>query len=173
MLPGTDMSFSLVRRPLRWLLCVSLLGASVAVTGCGATQIPNTDVEDTSENRKVVLFCEKYRHAVEEKDVGTLLKLASDRYYEDGGNTNVLDDIDYGGLKDYLTAQFLKTKTIRYEMRYRKVTFTEKKEIYVDYTYAASFRLPGVSSDEWRHSVADNRLVLVPDGESYKIVSGM
>jgi hypothetical protein len=144
-----------------------------AVSGCGATNLPNTDVEDTSDNRKVVLFCEQYRHAVEEKDVGGILKIASDRYYEDGGNVNVEDDIDFAGLKEYLTGTFLKTKTIRYEMRYRKVTFTEKKEVYVDYTYAASYRLPGVKSDEWRHSVADNRLVLIPAGESYKIVSGM
>jgi hypothetical protein len=141
--------------------------------GCSKAYIPNTDVEDTSENRKVVLFCETYRRAVEEKDVGQLLKLASDRYYEDGGNTNVEDDIDYAGLKDYLTSSFLKTKTVRYEIRYRKVTFTEKKEIYIDYTYAASYRLPGVKSDEWRHAVADNRLVLVPVEDTYKIVSGM
>ena len=155
--------------------CASVLGVLGALSsvGCSKTYIPNTDVEDTSENRKVVLFCEGYRRAVEEKDVGQLLKLASDRYYEDGGNTNVEDDIDYGGLKDYLTSSFLKTKTVRYEIRYRKVTFTEKKEIYIDYTYAASYRLPGVKNDEWRHAVADNRLVLVPVADTYKIVSGM
>jgi hypothetical protein len=30
-----------------------------------------------------------------------------------------------------------------------------------------------VKKEEWRHSVADNRLDLVPDGDGYKIMSGM
>lgn len=150
-----------------------LVALSLASAGCARTVIPNTEVEDSTENRRVVTFCEKYRHAVEDKDIAALLGLASDRYYEDGGNANVEDDIDYAGLKDYLANTFQKTKNVRYEIRYRKVTFTEKSEVHVDYTYTASYRLPGVKADEWRHMVADNRLVLVPVGDGYKIVSGM
>jgi len=146
--------------------CASLLG-------CSPSYIPNTDVEDTSKNRKVISFCEDYRHAVEEKNVGLLLKLASPRYYEDGGNTKPEDDIDYAGLKDYLSTTFLKTETIRYEIRYRKVTFAENDHIFVDYTYAASYRIPGTKDQEWRHTVADNRLDLVVDSDSYKIAAGM
>ena len=56
---------------------VLMSGAALTTLGCSKSYIPNTDVEDTSENKKVISFCEKYRHAVEEKDVGGLLKLAS------------------------------------------------------------------------------------------------
>ena len=59
------------------------------------------------------------------------------------------------------------------EMRYRRLTFTETNHIYVDYTYAAAWKLPGVKTDEWHHKVADNRLDLVRDRESFRIVSGM
>jgi len=52
------------------------------------------------------------------------------------------DDIDFDGLKDYLTSTFVKTQTIRYEIRYRKVTFNENKKIYIEYTYSASYRIP-------------------------------
>ena len=45
--------------------------------------------------------------------------------------------------------------------------------VFVDYTYAASYRLPGVKQEEWKHTVADNRLDLVPDGDTYKILQGM
>ena len=147
--------------------------ALAAMPACTPTMIPNTDVEDNSQNRKVVQYCEEYRHAVEDKDVGRLLKLASPRYYEDGGNTNPEDDIDYDGLKDYLTSTFVKTQTIRYEIRYRKVTINENKRVFVEYTYSASYRIPGLKGEEWKHSVADNRLELVPEGESYKILNGM
>ncbi len=153
------------------LVIVALLAAFAF--GCSKTNIPNTDVEDNSDNRKVVLFCEDYRHAVEDKNVGSLMKMASPRYHEDGGNTNDEDDIDFDGLKEFLVGTFVKTTQIRYEIRYRKVTFTESNRVYVDYTYAASFRIPGVKGQEWKHSIADNRLELVPDGEGYKIVAGM
>jgi hypothetical protein len=153
------------------LLALPLLAA---LTGaCSKTYIPNTDVEDTSDNRKVIVFCERYRHAVEDKAAGELLGMASPAYFEDGGNVKPEDDYDYNGLKDYLGTLFSKTTGIRYEIRYRRVTFTETNHIWVDYTYAASYRIPGVKGEEWRHKVADNRLDLVRDGEAFKIVSGM
>ncbi len=150
-----------------------LASFAIVSVACASSNIPNTDVEDTGQNRKVVTFCEQYRHAVEEKNVGQLLKMASPRYREDGGNTNSEDDLDYEGLRGYLTQTFLKAQQIRYEIRYRKVTFTETNHVYVDYTYASSYKIPGVKGDEWKHTVADNRLDLVPDGETYKIIAGM
>jgi len=151
-----------------------VLWIALAQLACAKTYIPNTDVEDTGENRGVVLFCEKYRHAIEDKDVAQLLKLMSPAYFEDGGNTKNEDDADYDKIRDFLTGDFLKTGGIRYEIRYRRVTFTETNHIFVDYTYASAWKLPGVKApEEWHHQVADNRLDLVRDGESYKIVSGM
>jgi hypothetical protein len=149
--------------------------------GCSSSMIPNTDVEDTSQNRKVIMFCEQYRHAVEEKNVGQLLKMVHPRYHEDGGNTNNEDDLDLDGLRGYLTDTFTKTQQIRYEIRYRKVSFAETNHVFVDYTYAASYKIPGIKTEaasnelkfEWRHVVQDNRLDLVPDGDSYKIIAGM
>jgi len=158
---------------IRPFLAPALLFVTLALSACSKTYIPNTDVEDTSDNRKVVLFCEEYRHAVEDKNIGKLLSLASPRYHEDGGNTRGEDDMDYDGLKQYLAGVYQKTSGIRYEIKYRKVTFTESKHVLVDYQYAASYRLPGVKGEEWRHTVADNRLDLVPDGDAYKILAGM
>jgi hypothetical protein len=163
----------MIRSLLRTLTPLALVLFALALGACSKTYIPNTDVEDTSDNRKVILFCEEYRHAVEDKNIGKLLSLASPRYHEDGGNTRGEDDVDYEGLKQYLAGVFMKTSGIRYEIKYRKVTFNENKYIYVDYTYAASYRLPGVKQEEWRHTVADNRLKIVPDGDGFKILEGM
>ena len=160
--------------PVKPKLALLLCAASLAfAAGCSKNYIPNTDVEDTSANRKIISFCEDYRHAVEDKDVPKLLNMASPRYYEDGGNTNPEDDIDFDGLKDYLTSTFVKTQTIRYEIRYRKVSVNENKRVFVEYTYSASYRIPGLKGEEWKHTVADNRLELVPEGEGFKILAGM
>jgi hypothetical protein len=152
-------------------LLVATTLASVGAAGCTEGFIPNTDVPNTTENRKVILFCEQYRHAVEEKNVGELLKLASPGYHKRGIGTD--DDVDFISLKDFLMNSFQQTDGIRYEIRYRKVTFEESTHVSVDYTFAASYRIPGVKKEEWRHAVADNRLDLVPDGDGYKIMSGM
>jgi hypothetical protein len=157
-------------------ICARLLlitAFAIAGGGCSKAFIPNTDVEDTGENRGIIVFCETYRHALEDRNVGQLLKLMSPGYFEDGGNTKSEDDADYDRIREFLTGPFLKTTGIRYEIRYRRVTVTETNHIYVDYTYAAAWKLPGVKGDEWHHQVADNRLDLVHDGDSFKIVSGM
>src|SRR5690348_10067368 len=90
----------------RTAFVISAFAGVLLSAGCTSHYIPNTDVEDTEENRKLITFCEKYRKAVEYKDVGLLLKLASPKYYEDGGNVDAADDIDYAGLKDYLTSKY-------------------------------------------------------------------
>jgi hypothetical protein len=182
-LPSTDRAERLrnaeasrdVSRPMRklfprWAVRLAPL-LLVALTACTKTFIPNTDVEDNNVNRKVITFCEQYRHAVEEKNIGQLLKLASPAYHKRGFASD--DDVDYASLKEFLTTTFQSTDGIRYEIRYRKITFTESEHVYVDYTYAASYKIPGVKKEEWRHAVADNRLDLVPEGETYKIIAGM
>ena len=157
----------------RTICLVATLLLCLAGLGCAKTFIPNTDVEDAGENRKVVLFCEQYRHAVEDKNVAQLLKMMSQAYFEDGGNTKSEDDADYDRVREFLTGDFLQTAGIRYEIRYRRITYTQTNHIYVDYTYAAAWKIPGVKADEGHHRVSDNRLDLMRDHESYKILGGM
>jgi len=158
-----------MRKALTLLVPVLALG----LFGCASRNIPNTDVEDSDFNRKVVSFCEEYRRAVEQKKIGFLLQLADPTYYEDGGNADAADDIDYAGLKEYLEDRFAKTNGIRYEIRYRRISKGRKAHVNVDFTYSASYRIPASNGDVWRHVVADNRLELVPNGDSFRIVAGM
>jgi hypothetical protein len=154
---------------VRALVALALLFGS----GCATHYIPNTDVEDSSENRKVIAFCEKYRHAVEERDVPLLLQMASPQYFENGGNVDPTDDMDYSGLEGYLKGRFKDTRAIRYEIRYRSIREGKAGRISVAFTYTASYKLPGLKNDEWRHAVEDNRLELMPDKDTFKILSGM
>lgn len=157
----------------RLALTLALATVAVGATGCATRYIPNTDVEDTDENRDIIRFCEQYRKAIERQDVAVLLSLASPRYYEDGGNVDPSDDLDYEGLREWLDGRFQQTKAIRYEIRYRKVTRSDSGRIFVIYTYSSSYKIPGLKQDEWRHTVADNRLELEHDGKAFKILAGM
>jgi hypothetical protein len=147
--------------------------ALLVLSGCSQQYIPNTDVEDNDYNRHVIQFCEEYRRAVEQRKIGMLLQLAHPSYYEDGGNIDPTDDLDYAGLRGYLEDRFQKTKAIRYEIRYRRVGKGRRDVVYVDFTYSASYKIPTPAGDIWRRTVADNRLELVPHGETFRILAGM
>src|SRR5438270_13886194 len=130
---------------------VCVLSLALLAAGCATHYIQNTDVEDNDENRRIITFCEKYRHAVEERNVPLLLEMASPRYFEDGGNVDAADDMDYAGLREYLEGRFKDTRAIRYEIRYRRVRRPSDTKIYVEYTYTASYRNPGLKGQKWRH----------------------
>jgi hypothetical protein len=147
--------------------------ALLLLASCARDYIPNTQVEDSDFNRQVIAFCEDYRHAVERRNTTLLLKLADPKYYEDGGSVDTSDDLDFAGLKAYLDTQFRDTKAIRYEIFYRDVSAGRSNQIFVDYTYSASYKVPSSHGDVWRRRVADNRLELARDGEKFRILSGM
>lgn len=117
------------------LLCSTL--------GCAASRIPNTDVPDTSENRDIIAFCERYRHAVESRDARALLAMASPRYFEDGGTPDGSDDYGYEGLQRLLTAWADEVNEVRYEIRYRRVNVSENDphRLLVEFTYTGSYTL--------------------------------
>jgi hypothetical protein len=152
-----------------------LVALAVFFSGCTTRYIVNTDVEDTAQNREIIDFCEKYRKAVEGRNVELLLKMADPRYYEDGGNADAADDLDYAGLREYLEEKFRETRSIRYEIRYRRVAKGKRDIMNVDFTYTASFKIPTPTGPAWRRRVADNRLELVkaPTGTGFTILSGM
>lgn len=147
--------------------------ALLSGVGCGHGTIPNTDVEDTTQNREVLEFVEQYREAVEERDVSSLMALASHSYYDDNGTPGGDDDLDYEGLQEKLQAWSENVLDVRYEIRYRRVTFARDR-VLVDFTYTGSFRVDTPEGERWARRLADNRLVLesVDEGE-YRIISGM
>ena len=160
-------------RPAPALLATSAALAACLSVGCARDVIPNTDVEDSSENREVVQFVERYRHAMEERDVAALLGLVSPRYYDDNGTPIGTDDIDVEGLRAKLAAFRERVLAVRYEIRYRRVTFTTNDRVLVDYTYTGSFRVTTSEGERWSRRLADNRIVLGREGGELRILAGL
>jgi hypothetical protein len=180
-----------------WLLAASVLPS------CFLTNIPNTDIPDTHENREVVEFAERYRHAVEQRDIRTLLAMAAPNYFEDAGTPQGDDDYGYDGLRRVLGVWSDTVREIRYEMRYRRVAFeNDGQRALIDYTYTGSFtlmRAPVASThgfmarqetllnadpargatpinserEVWYRRVADNRLELEKVQGQWRIAAGM
>ena len=97
------------------------------------------------------------------------------RYFEDSGTPAGEDDYDYAGLRTVLEQRFSKIRTMRYEIRYRRIQADRRDaaKIHIDYTYRASFQLETATGDRWFRRVADNRLTLERVGEDFRIVAGM
>lgn len=145
----------------------------LGLTACSHHLIPNTDVADTSQNRALVEFCEVYRHAVEEQNIDALMAMVHPDYYEDGGNIDATDDLDFAGLRTYLKSEFKDAKAIRYEMHYRRVARDEDDRWNIAYTYTASYKLPDGEGELWHREVSENQLTVVPTDESFLILAGM
>ena len=151
---------------------IRILCLAFAALSCTPKFIPNTEVPDTPVNREVVNFCERYRHAVEDLNIGLLMTLASPKYFDDSGTVNGDDDMDRAGLEEVLKTRFKEVKTIRYEIKYRAIY--QKGEItMVEYTYTTSFQFDLEGKPHWENKTADNRLELERVNDSYLILSGM
>ena len=152
-------------------LALFVLGLAGLAVGCGPENIPNTDVPDNSENREVIEFVEDYRHAVERRDVGGILSLVSARFFDDNGTIQTEDDRDYDMLREQL-ARFDELLDVRYEMRYRRITYRPDR-ILVDYTYTASFKVATPQGDRWETRLRDNRIELAREDGEFRIISGI
>ncbi len=157
------------------LCTLSVLAGGLLGSACARDVIPNTTVEDTSENREVLEFLEEYRVALVERDIPRLLRLVHPDYFDDNGTPGAADDIDYTDLQDKLALWATRLEDVRYDIRYRDVIFTEADRILVDYTYAGRFKVVGPDGESrWARRLDSNRIVLRrEDGGAYRIVSGL
>ncbi len=136
--------------------------------------IPNTRVEDTRENREVVEFVEKYREAVEARNVPILLSLASVNYFDDMGTPAGEDDVDYDALKAGLARMHEEVLGARYQISYRAVSFAADQHVLVDMLYTGWFRVNTPSNGaQWKRRLEPHRIILAREDKGYKIISGM
>ncbi len=154
-------------------LVLALSAMLVCGGGCATVNtIPGTKVADTKANREILDVCERYRHAMEDRDATTLLALAHPNYYEDSGTPKGDDDYGYEGLKQVLMARMAQLRTLRYNIEYRKVTLEGHRAL-VDIRYDASFQLATEMGDRWERKQNDKRIELENDGRRWLIISGM
>jgi hypothetical protein len=133
-----------------------------------AELLEQASIEDTPDNRAVLAVCERYRRAVEAKDVDLLLGLASPSYFDDGGTTGPSDDVDYAALAATLRGALRASSKVNYVFRYRSITWSGDV-VRVDYRYSASFR----HRDRVQQLSDTNRLELIRNGASFQLLSGM
>ncbi len=160
----------------------SLLGllAIAVLAACGPGLIddsavvdPGAEIEDTEENRAVVDLIESYRRAVEDKDVGTLRRIISSDYYENGGTSHTTeDDYGYDGLTDAFEAIAENVRQLRLQVLIREVDVQgDRANVYVDFSYNMLYVVDG--QERWQVDRDLNRLELVREGGEWRVVAGL
>lgn len=159
----------MTRKTLLWVLGLNLLAL-----GCETQNIPNTRVEDTPENREIVDFVEKYRHAVEDRDVAELMTMASKYYYDDMGTPAGEDDVDFDSLKAGLDRLRGEVLAARYQISYRGLTYvSDGDKMLLDLMYTGWFKINTPDGPQWKRRLEPHRIVLAREDGRLKIVSGM
>jgi hypothetical protein len=150
----------------------ALAPAALLLAACAAHRIDGTDVEDTEENRAVFAVVQSYADALQRRDAGGLLALASPDYFDNGGTADPADDLDFARLEQTLPADLGKLESLRVKVELRGIT--------VD----GDIALAELWSDGWyriqtpqgvipRRDQDLHRMKLVRRDGAWKIISGM
>jgi hypothetical protein len=153
--------------------CTITLFVTALASGCAAPRvIAGTKVTDTKQNRQLVEVCERYRHAMEDRDADTLITMASRNYFEDSGTPKAEDDYGYDGLRQVLVTRLGQLKALRYNVEYRNVTLKGNRA-YIDIRYDASFQIATELGDRWERKQNEKRMELEFDGKQWLFLAGM
>lgn len=132
-----------------------------------------SEVPDTEVNRAAVNVLIQYRNALVSKDVGSLKRLVSENYYENGGTTDTTKD-DYGNeeLGDVFELMAGNAEDIKYDVVLKAIT-AEGDKVFVDYEYKYAYRFAVNDQQNWDAGSDLNRLELMSENGEWKIVSGL
>ncbi len=152
-------------------LPVGLFALSVAA--CTPKLIPGTNIHDTDDTRAILDVMDRYRRAVESRDINQLMPLLADSFHDDMGTSTPDDDLDYARLRAEQPQRFARLSDVRVDMTVRKVEIDDEQQVArAVYTYTTSFKMPGLSDRPVTDSeIKEMRFKRV--GDQWKITSGI
>lgn len=151
----------------------ALFLAAVAMTGCGPKMIPNSEIEDTDENREILSVVSAYKNALEGRNVERLMSLVSKTFFENSGTPAGDDDYNYDGLEQRLTKWAEQTKAIRADVKVKAITVKDGTAR-AQYFYDVNYQIPGAAGVmQWKHEADTKEMVLRREGSVWRITSGI
>lgn len=151
----------------------ALFLAAAAIAGCGPKMIPNSEIQDTEENRQILSVISAYKSALDDRNVDKLMGLVSKSFFENSGTPSGEDDYNYEGLQQRLTTWAEQIKAIRADVRVKTIT-TEGDTARAQYFYELNYQVPGAGGTmQWKHEADTKEMVLRREGSVWRIVSGI
>ena len=139
---------------------------------CSKKMIPNSEIEDTPENRELYNMIKTYHEAVEARNIDLLLPLLSASYYEDNGTVKGDDDYGLEELKTKLKTLFNSAKAIRLSL-YLEDLKIENQKAEMKYTYEIRYQISYPDGDKWSVKEDSNVIEFSRISGAWKISSGI
>lgn len=150
----------------------ALLALAAALAACAPKHIPGTEIPNTADTRAVYDVVQKYREALEKRDVPGILALVAPRYYDTAGTPDPSDDLDRARLEASLAQDLPKAESVKLDFTIRRIDVKgddAEAEIFFDTYYRV--KTPTVTVPRRDSDVQRLRLKRL-DGQ-WKFVSGL
>lgn len=155
-------------------LLVPLSVLALLLVGCMPKKIPGTDLDDTDDTRAIIDVMQKYRTAVEHKDLDALVSLADPSFRDDGGSVDPEDDLDYAQLKTRLPERLSKVTDLKLDLTVKRIEFDEDEKVArVTYSYQLSFKLPEYTTRSKSENDIKQMMMRRDATNGWKITSGI
>lgn len=144
------------------------------VLACGPKYLEGTQVPDTKENRVIADVIERYRLAVEHRDVAALKELVSRRYFSNAGTTSEpSDDYGYEQLERKVFPELRENiKSVQYSLQLRRVEITGERAL-AEFEFYYKFFYVDAGKDRWVAKNNFNRVELAREDGVWRITSGL
>ncbi len=158
----------------RALLTLALTVAlTAAAQGCSPAYVRDTKIAYSAEKQEIADLIERYRVALEARDVDALRGLTSEGYYENASTTDdPSDDYDARGLEDVLGKVRRQVKAVKYSIKINAIDLLDNTAA-VDVEYSGQYLFTYDERDRWSTYADKNRITLRREEGQWRIVSGL
>jgi ketosteroid isomerase-like protein len=150
---------------------LAALLAFLAFAGC-ARKMPNTDIEDSADNRAIVAVIDQYRKAFDRRDAPAILALVSRSYFDDAGTSDPSDDLDFAQLAQALPASLKGLADVKLELAVSKIE-VKGDSAAADLLYDSRYRVATPRGEVAKRDSDVHRMKLRREDGVWKITSGL
>ncbi len=148
--------------------------AALLLSACGPTYVTNTRIPYTAEKQELADIVEKYRVALEERDIDTLKTLISKDYYENASTTDdATDDYGYDAIEGILADLKSQVSAAKVEIDITAIQIVGEAAI-VDLSYKSHYLYSSTGEDKhWETASDKNRITFQREDDTWRVISGL
>jgi len=146
--------------------------ACLLAGACSHPTIPGTSIRDNAQTRAILDVFNRYKVALEARDVPALIALATPDYSDPGDPTHGIGPVDHAGLQDRLKTDLAKVTGLRLEATLRDLEI-KGDEARLDYFQVLRYAVATPSGEKWKSESDDARMRFAKINGEWKIASGL
>ncbi|MFT3914827.1 MAG: hypothetical protein QM704_12140 [Anaeromyxobacteraceae bacterium] len=151
---------------------LAALALALLAAACGPKRFPGTEIPDNDDTRGVVQALERYRDALQKRDAGAVLALASPDYFDNGGTPDPADDLDRAGLEVQLPRDLKGLEGYRVQFTLRRVDVL-KETATAEVFFEQYYRVKTPNGEVPRRDADVHRFGLVRTQRGWLFASGL